>query len=158
MFGKGIYFADMVTKSANYCCVSSGKEGLMLLAEVALGKQLVLTIYRSLGRVILKRLGFELALVLLDYLFSLCHSVLLLRQKSSSTVHFHFSPLPDFLLIFQTKPDCFSIFLKFEHYKNITITFRQENVITMLNYQMNLFSFIRIELVKLMKGIYSKFS
>ena len=38
MFGKGIYFADMVTKSANYCCTNSGDPtGLMLLSEVALG-------------------------------------------------------------------------------------------------------------------------
>jgi poly [ADP-ribose] polymerase len=38
MFGKGIYFADMVSKSANYCCTSpSNPVGLMLLCEVALG-------------------------------------------------------------------------------------------------------------------------
>nr|XP_034188082.1 poly [ADP-ribose] polymerase [Osmia lignaria] len=38
MFGKGIYFADMVTKSANYCCTNSGDPtGLLLLSEVALG-------------------------------------------------------------------------------------------------------------------------
>lgn len=38
MFGKGIYFADMVSKSANYCCTSShNSTGLMLLSEVALG-------------------------------------------------------------------------------------------------------------------------
>uniref|UniRef100_A0A914VFI9 Poly [ADP-ribose] polymerase n=1 Tax=Plectus sambesii TaxID=2011161 RepID=A0A914VFI9_9BILA len=37
MFGKGVYFADMVSKSANYCGVHSGGEGLMLLCEVALG-------------------------------------------------------------------------------------------------------------------------
>lgn len=38
MFGKGIYFADMVSKSANYCCTSpSSSTGLMLLCEVALG-------------------------------------------------------------------------------------------------------------------------
>lgn len=38
MFGKGIYFADMVSKSANYCCTNSvDKTGLMLLCEVALG-------------------------------------------------------------------------------------------------------------------------
>ena len=38
MFGKGIYFADMVTKSANYCCTSrSNNTGLLLLCEVALG-------------------------------------------------------------------------------------------------------------------------
>lgn len=39
MFGKGIYFADMVSKSANYCCTSkSSNTGLVLLCEVALGE------------------------------------------------------------------------------------------------------------------------
>ncbi|KOB78530.1 Poly [Operophtera brumata] len=38
MFGKGLYFADMVSKSANYCCTNkSNPTGLMLLCEVALG-------------------------------------------------------------------------------------------------------------------------
>ncbi|XP_053972152.1 poly [ADP-ribose] polymerase [Hylaeus volcanicus] len=38
MFGKGIYFADMVSKSANYCCTNSeSPTGLLLLCEVALG-------------------------------------------------------------------------------------------------------------------------
>ncbi|CAG7724082.1 unnamed protein product [Allacma fusca] len=38
MFGKGIYFADMVSKSANYCCTSRDNNvGLLLLCEVALG-------------------------------------------------------------------------------------------------------------------------
>lgn len=38
MFGKGVYFADMVSKSANYCHTSqSDSTGLLLLAEVALG-------------------------------------------------------------------------------------------------------------------------
>ncbi|XP_077366145.1 poly [ADP-ribose] polymerase 1 [Festucalex cinctus] len=38
MFGKGVYFADMVSKSANYCHTSqSDPIGLLLLAEVALG-------------------------------------------------------------------------------------------------------------------------
>lgn len=38
MFGKGIYFADMVSKSANYCCTSTtNNTGLMMLCEVALG-------------------------------------------------------------------------------------------------------------------------
>ncbi|XP_049866080.1 poly [ADP-ribose] polymerase [Pectinophora gossypiella] len=38
MFGKGIYFADMVSKSANYCCTNkSNPTGIMLLCEVALG-------------------------------------------------------------------------------------------------------------------------
>ncbi|KHJ87626.1 Poly(ADP-ribose) polymerase catalytic domain protein [Oesophagostomum dentatum] len=38
MFGKGVYFADMVSKSANYCRVGTGDDGLMLLCDVALGK------------------------------------------------------------------------------------------------------------------------
>lgn len=38
MFGKGIYFADMVSKSANYCFTNrQNNTGLMLLCEVALG-------------------------------------------------------------------------------------------------------------------------
>lgn len=38
MFGKGIYFADMSSKSANYCFASRLKNiGLLLLSEVALG-------------------------------------------------------------------------------------------------------------------------
>lgn len=38
MFGKGVYFADMVSKSANYCATTaSNSTGLMLLCEVALG-------------------------------------------------------------------------------------------------------------------------
>ncbi|KAL6042215.1 Poly [ADP-ribose] polymerase 2 [Balamuthia mandrillaris] len=38
MFGKGVYFADMVTKSANYCHSSrSNPIGVMLLSRVALG-------------------------------------------------------------------------------------------------------------------------
>lgn len=41
MFGKGIYFADMVSKSANYCCTSvQNSTGLMMLCEVALGDSL----------------------------------------------------------------------------------------------------------------------
>ncbi|XP_059573331.1 poly [ADP-ribose] polymerase 1 [Alligator mississippiensis] len=38
MFGKGVYFADMVSKSANYCHTSQADPvGLILLGEVALG-------------------------------------------------------------------------------------------------------------------------
>ena len=34
----GIYFADMVSKSANYCCTSrTNNTGLLLLCDVALG-------------------------------------------------------------------------------------------------------------------------
>ena len=39
MFGKGIYLADMVTKSANYCCTNKTNNiGLMILCESALGE------------------------------------------------------------------------------------------------------------------------
>lgn len=38
MFGKGVYFADRVTKSANYCATSrDNPTGLLLLCDVALG-------------------------------------------------------------------------------------------------------------------------
>jgi len=44
MFGKGVYFADMSSKSANYCYPNREKTtGLMLLAEVALGDMYQLT-------------------------------------------------------------------------------------------------------------------
>ena len=44
MFGKGIYFADSVSKSANYCATSKNHDvGLMLLSEVALGDMHELT-------------------------------------------------------------------------------------------------------------------
>merc|ERR1712029_871720 len=40
MFGKGVYFADMSSKSANYCYASPKNPwGLLLLCEVALGKE-----------------------------------------------------------------------------------------------------------------------
>ncbi|XP_054721840.1 poly [ADP-ribose] polymerase 2-like [Uloborus diversus] len=43
MFGKGIYFADVCTKSANYCFFSKKKdEGLLLLSEVSVGRSLQL--------------------------------------------------------------------------------------------------------------------
>lgn len=39
MFGKGVYFADMFSKSANYCFSSSSSPaGVLLLCEVALGE------------------------------------------------------------------------------------------------------------------------
>ena len=42
MFGKGVYFADSVSKSAQYCCHStSHNEGLVMLCEVALGDPLL---------------------------------------------------------------------------------------------------------------------
>ena len=38
MFGKGVYFADMVSKSANYCQTTrTNNTGLLLLCDVALG-------------------------------------------------------------------------------------------------------------------------
>jgi poly [ADP-ribose] polymerase len=38
MFGKGVYFADMVSKSANYCFTSrTNNIGILLLCKVALG-------------------------------------------------------------------------------------------------------------------------
>ncbi|XP_038072994.1 poly [ADP-ribose] polymerase 1-like, partial [Patiria miniata] len=44
MFGKGVYFADMVSKSANYCFTNrNNSTGLMLLCEVAIGNMHELT-------------------------------------------------------------------------------------------------------------------
>jgi len=41
MFGKGVYFADMSSKSANYCHTSKQNPiGLLMLCEVALGNML----------------------------------------------------------------------------------------------------------------------
>ncbi|PVH96833.1 PARP-domain-containing protein [Periconia macrospinosa] len=41
MFGKGIYLADMSSKSANYCCAyNSGGHALLLLCEAELGNPL----------------------------------------------------------------------------------------------------------------------
>ena len=38
MFGKGVYFADVPSKSANYCYATpENPEGLLMLCEVALG-------------------------------------------------------------------------------------------------------------------------
>lgn len=35
MFGKGVYFADMFSKSANYCYATrTAKDGVLLLCEV----------------------------------------------------------------------------------------------------------------------------
>jgi hypothetical protein len=37
MFGKGVYFADMFSKSANYCYASeTSRSGVLLLCEVCL--------------------------------------------------------------------------------------------------------------------------
>ncbi|KAK2950780.1 putative poly ADP-ribose polymerase 2 [Blattamonas nauphoetae] len=44
MFGKGVYFADMSSKSANYCFTNpSQNEGILMLCEVALGDMFELT-------------------------------------------------------------------------------------------------------------------
>lgn len=52
MFGKGIYFADVVTKSANYCHTNRANNiGLLLMCEVALGnmrKHTIATHVRSI--------------------------------------------------------------------------------------------------------------
>ncbi|KAI6694691.1 hypothetical protein NL676_022401 [Syzygium grande] len=43
MFGKGVYFADMFSKSANYCYANSAAtSGVLLLCEVALGNMVEL--------------------------------------------------------------------------------------------------------------------
>lgn len=43
MFGKGVYFADMVSKSANYCNTNvTAPTGLLLLCDVALGNMMEL--------------------------------------------------------------------------------------------------------------------
>jgi poly [ADP-ribose] polymerase len=42
MFGKGVYFADMSSKSANYCNADKTHPvGVLILAEVALGNPYV---------------------------------------------------------------------------------------------------------------------
>lgn len=44
MFGKGVYFADMFSKSANYCYASNATtSGVLLLCEVALGDMVELS-------------------------------------------------------------------------------------------------------------------
>ena len=38
MFGKGVYFADMSSKSANYCFTNKeNNTGILILCEVAIG-------------------------------------------------------------------------------------------------------------------------
>lgn len=42
MYGKGVYFADMSSKSANYCFASvSANMGLLLLCDVELGNPML---------------------------------------------------------------------------------------------------------------------
>lgn len=51
MFGKGVYFADMVSKSANYCHTSQSEPvGLLLLAEVALGNMWVSLQWKNVSK------------------------------------------------------------------------------------------------------------
>ncbi|KAF5854804.1 hypothetical protein ETB97_011334 [Aspergillus alliaceus] len=48
MFGKGVYFADMSSKSANYCCsYNSGGMGLLLLCDVELGNPMLTLDYSN---------------------------------------------------------------------------------------------------------------
>ena len=40
MFGKGVYFADMVSKSANYCNTNRrNPTGILMLCEVEIGNE-----------------------------------------------------------------------------------------------------------------------
>lgn len=42
MFGKGVYLADVSSKSANYCCsYLSGNVGLLLLCEAEVGNPML---------------------------------------------------------------------------------------------------------------------
>ncbi|PGH29060.1 poly [ADP-ribose] polymerase [[Emmonsia] crescens] len=42
MFGKGVYFADISSKSANYCCsYTSGNIGVLMLCDVELGNPML---------------------------------------------------------------------------------------------------------------------
>lgn len=62
-FGKGIYFADMSSKSANYCYATlSKKVGLLLLSEVS-------TIYLTRH---------------ISYLYMYLHPTLILSEEKSS--------------------------------------------------------------------------
>ena len=50
MFGKGVYLADMSTKSANYCCpYNSGGMGLLLLCEAELGDPMLELVLANSG-------------------------------------------------------------------------------------------------------------
>ena len=51
MFGKGVYFADMFSKSANYCYAThAAKTGVLLLCEVAfLSCRKIITILKDSG-------------------------------------------------------------------------------------------------------------
>jgi poly [ADP-ribose] polymerase len=48
MFGKGVYLADISSKSANYCFAGfSGNVGLLLLCEAELGKPMLELIHAN---------------------------------------------------------------------------------------------------------------
>ena len=48
MFDKGIYLADMSSKSANYCCpYNSGGQALLLLCEAELGNPMQVLTHSS---------------------------------------------------------------------------------------------------------------
>lgn len=50
MFGKGVYFADMFSKSANYCYASqTSRSGVLLLCEVCLSLSPPSSRYQGLG-------------------------------------------------------------------------------------------------------------
>lgn len=52
MFGKGVYFADMSSKSANYCFASrNNTTGLLMLCEVALGESMELQHAKMINKV-----------------------------------------------------------------------------------------------------------
>lgn len=52
MFGKGIYFADIVSKSANYCTQhQKDNTGLLLLCDVALGQGTTATFAKSFDNI-----------------------------------------------------------------------------------------------------------
>lgn len=48
-FGRGLYFADAIAKSLNYCSQSAERVALLLLCEVALGKSLEVTNPQHIG-------------------------------------------------------------------------------------------------------------
>eukprot|EP00922_Rhytidocystis_sp_ex-Travisia-forbesii_P045182 GHVS01067353.1.p1 GENE.GHVS01067353.1~~GHVS01067353.1.p1 ORF type:complete len:1047 (+),score=168.20 GHVS01067353.1:315-3455(+) len=60
MFGKGLYFADVVSKSANYCLATpSDPRGVLILCEVALGKQGMMLEADEQADKIIKEKGFD---------------------------------------------------------------------------------------------------
>ncbi|CAB3407813.1 unnamed protein product [Caenorhabditis bovis] len=59
MFGKGIYFADMFSKSVFYCRAHEDEEAYILLCEVSLGNQLELTRAQTITKDYLKRENFD---------------------------------------------------------------------------------------------------